>query len=216
MAEVGISIRKYRWYNDLATRWGSRVSHGVSEGCKPYYPLGLREKHTETERSGRSEAPIPPPQRPSERRSQVPRRRRSAATRGFRPIPRPRQAERRLSEAVRADFLALGDQDPEIQRVGPLGGEFRRSQRSGIDGGAADPPGSSSHTSTSACMSDTTGEVPGRGHTSLSPRSPSASRWVADSAPGSARGRPLAGLGPPMVRRWNPWDIASLPVVDTA
>ena len=132
------------------------------------------------------------------------------------PIPRPRQAERRLSEAVRADFLALGDQDPEIQRVGPLGGEFRRSQRSGIDGGAADPPGSSSHTRTSACMSDTTGEVPGRGHTSLSPRSPSASRWVGDSAPGSARGRPLAGLGPPMVRRWNPWDIASLPVVDTA
>ncbi len=51
-------------------------------------------------------------QRPSERRSEVPRRRGSAATRGFRPVPQPRQAERRLSEAVRADFSALGDPFP--------------------------------------------------------------------------------------------------------
>ncbi len=55
---------------------------------------------------------FPPLQRPSERRSEVPRRRGSAATRGFRPVPQPRQAERRLSEAVRADFSALGDPFP--------------------------------------------------------------------------------------------------------
>ena len=28
-------------------------------------------------------------------------------------------------------------------------------------------------------------------------------------------GRPLAEPSPPLVRRWNPWDIAFLPVVDT-
>ena len=56
MAEVGISLRKSQWYNDLATPYGLRVSHGVSEGRKPYYPLGLRDKHAETERSGGSAA----------------------------------------------------------------------------------------------------------------------------------------------------------------
>ena len=54
--EAGISLRKYLWDNDLATRYGLRVSHGVSEGRKPYYPLGLRDKHVETERSGGSAA----------------------------------------------------------------------------------------------------------------------------------------------------------------
>ena len=42
VAEAGISLRKPRWDNDLSTRYGLRVSRGVSEGCKPYYPLGLR------------------------------------------------------------------------------------------------------------------------------------------------------------------------------
>ena len=56
VAEAAISLRKSRWYNDLATPYGLRVSPGVSEGCKPYYPLGLREKHAETERSGGSAA----------------------------------------------------------------------------------------------------------------------------------------------------------------
>ena len=122
VVEAGITLRKFLWDNDLATRCGLRVSHGVSEGRKSRYPPGLRDKHTETERSGGSEAPIPPPQRPSERRSQVPRRRGSDATRGFRPVPRPRQTERRLSEAVRADFSAPGDpypaQVPSAVRVG--------------------------------------------------------------------------------------------------
>ena len=54
--EAGISLRKSRWDNDLATPYGLRVSPGVSEGCKPYYPLGLRDKHAETERSGGSAA----------------------------------------------------------------------------------------------------------------------------------------------------------------
>ena len=31
VAEVGISLRKFRWDNNLATRYGMRVSHGVSE-----------------------------------------------------------------------------------------------------------------------------------------------------------------------------------------
>ena len=44
VAEAGISLRKSPRDNDLATRYGMRVSPGVSEGCKPYYPLGLRQK----------------------------------------------------------------------------------------------------------------------------------------------------------------------------
>ena len=56
VAEVGISLRKSRWDNDLSTRCGLRVSHGVSEGRKSRYPRGLREKHAETERSGGSAA----------------------------------------------------------------------------------------------------------------------------------------------------------------
>ena len=47
--EAGISLRKSRWDNDLATRYGLRVSPGVSEGCKPYYPLGLRQKRRDLE-----------------------------------------------------------------------------------------------------------------------------------------------------------------------
>ena len=54
--EAGIRLRKYLWDKDLATRCGLRVSHGVSEGRKSRYPLGLREKHAETERSGGSAA----------------------------------------------------------------------------------------------------------------------------------------------------------------
>ena len=54
--EAGINLRKSRWDNDLATRCGLRVSHGVSERRKSRYPLGLREKHAETERSGGSAA----------------------------------------------------------------------------------------------------------------------------------------------------------------
>ena len=49
VAEAGISLRKSRWDNDLATRCGLRVSPGVSEGCKPHYPLGLREKRRDLE-----------------------------------------------------------------------------------------------------------------------------------------------------------------------
>ena len=56
VVEAGISLRKSRWDNDLATRCGLRVSHGVSERRKSRYPLGLREKHAETERSGGSAA----------------------------------------------------------------------------------------------------------------------------------------------------------------
>ena len=41
--------RKSLWYNDLATRYGLRVSPGVSEGRKPYYPLGLRQKPRDLE-----------------------------------------------------------------------------------------------------------------------------------------------------------------------
>ena len=47
--EAGISLRKSLWDNDLATRYGLRVSPGVSEGCKPYYPLGLRQKRRDLE-----------------------------------------------------------------------------------------------------------------------------------------------------------------------
>ena len=54
--EAGINLRKSRWDNDLGTRCGLRVSHGVSERRKSRYPLGLREKHAETERSGGSAA----------------------------------------------------------------------------------------------------------------------------------------------------------------
>ena len=54
--EAGISLPKSRWDNDLATRCGLRVSHDVSEGRKLRYPLGLREQHAETERSGGSAA----------------------------------------------------------------------------------------------------------------------------------------------------------------
>ena len=54
--EAGINLRKSRWDNDLATRYGLRVSPGVSEGRKSRYPLGLWEKHAETERSGGSVA----------------------------------------------------------------------------------------------------------------------------------------------------------------
>ena len=56
VAEAGISLRKSRWDDDLATPYGLRVSPGVSERRKSRYPLGLREKHTETERSGGSYA----------------------------------------------------------------------------------------------------------------------------------------------------------------
>ena len=56
VVEAGISLRKFLWDNDLATPYGLRVSHGVSEGRKSRYPLGLREKHAETERSGGSAA----------------------------------------------------------------------------------------------------------------------------------------------------------------
>ena len=59
VVEAGISLRKSLWYNDLATPYGLRVSHGVSEGRKSRYPLGLREKHAETERSGGSAASPP-------------------------------------------------------------------------------------------------------------------------------------------------------------
>ena len=40
--EAGINLRKSRWDNDLATRYGLRVSPGVSEVRKYRYPLGLR------------------------------------------------------------------------------------------------------------------------------------------------------------------------------
>ena len=40
----------------MATPYGLRVSPGVSERRKSRYPLGLREKHIETERSGGSYA----------------------------------------------------------------------------------------------------------------------------------------------------------------
>ena len=56
VVEAGINLRKFLWDNDLATRYGLRVSHGVSEGRKSRYPLGLRDKHAETERSGGSDA----------------------------------------------------------------------------------------------------------------------------------------------------------------
>ena len=56
VAEAGISLRKSRWDNDLATPCGRRVSLGVSERRKSRYPLGLREQHAETERSGGSAA----------------------------------------------------------------------------------------------------------------------------------------------------------------
>ena len=52
--EAGISLPKYLWDNDLATPCERRVSLGVSERRKSRYPLGLREKHAETERSGGS------------------------------------------------------------------------------------------------------------------------------------------------------------------
>ena len=52
--EAGISLRKCLWDNDLATPCERRVSLGVSERRKSCYPLGLREKHAETERSGGS------------------------------------------------------------------------------------------------------------------------------------------------------------------
>ena len=53
-SEAGISLPKYLWDNDLATPCERRVSLGVSERRKSRYPLGLREKHAETERSGGS------------------------------------------------------------------------------------------------------------------------------------------------------------------
>ena len=56
VAEVRISLRKSLWDKDLATPCERRVSHGVSEGRKSRYQLGLREKHAETERSGGSAA----------------------------------------------------------------------------------------------------------------------------------------------------------------
>ena len=49
VVEAGITLRKLLWDNDLATRYGLRVSHGVSEGCQPYYPLGLRQKRRDLE-----------------------------------------------------------------------------------------------------------------------------------------------------------------------
>ena len=52
--EAGISLRKCLWDNDLATPCERRVSLGVSERRKSRYPLGLRDKHAETERSGGS------------------------------------------------------------------------------------------------------------------------------------------------------------------
>ena len=42
VVEAGINLRKFLWDNDLATRYGLRVSHGVSEGRKSRYPPGLR------------------------------------------------------------------------------------------------------------------------------------------------------------------------------
>ena len=130
--EAGVSLRKYLWYNDLVIPSEVRGITWCVRRLKSCFPLGLRQK---PERSGRSEAPIPPPQRPSERRSQVPRRRESAV----RAVSRPREAERRLSEAVRADFSALGDPvktrgdwqrrgtDPRLVRgPGESGGHCRR------------------------------------------------------------------------------------------
>ena len=59
LVEAAISLRKSLCYNDFSTRYGLRVSPGVSEGRKSRYPLGLREKHAETERSGGSAASPP-------------------------------------------------------------------------------------------------------------------------------------------------------------
>ena len=70
VAEVGINLRKSQWDNDLTTRCGLRVSHGVSEGLKSRYPLGLWEKHAETERSGRLDrSPLPRRRRRVRRRN---------------------------------------------------------------------------------------------------------------------------------------------------
>ena len=54
--EAGISLRKYLWDNDLAVSCGRRVSLGVSERRRSRYPLGFRDKHAETEKSGGSAA----------------------------------------------------------------------------------------------------------------------------------------------------------------
>ena len=68
VAEVGISLRKSRWYNDLATPYGLRVSHGVSEGCKPYYPLGLRQKRRDLEARPQHDRPTLSAARPPSRK----------------------------------------------------------------------------------------------------------------------------------------------------
>ena len=56
--EAGINLRKSRWDNDLSTRYGQRVSPGVSEGCKPYYPLGLRQKRRDLDARGLLSRPL--------------------------------------------------------------------------------------------------------------------------------------------------------------
>ena len=55
-------------------------------------------------------------------------------------VSRPRKAERRLSEADRADFSAPGDPIGPLVPVRASPRQFRRSRRSGIENGVADPP----------------------------------------------------------------------------
>ena len=68
VAEAAISLRKSRWYNDLATPYGLRVSPGVSEGCKPYYPLGLRQKRRDLEARPQHDRPTLSAARPPSRK----------------------------------------------------------------------------------------------------------------------------------------------------
>ena len=68
VAEAAISLRKSRWNNDLSTRYGLRVSPGVSEGCKPYYPLGLRQKRRDLEARPQHDRPTLSAARPPSRK----------------------------------------------------------------------------------------------------------------------------------------------------
>ena len=68
VAEAGISLRKSRWYNDLATPCERRVSPGVSEGRKWRYPLGLRQKRRDLEARPQHDRPTLSAARPPSRK----------------------------------------------------------------------------------------------------------------------------------------------------
>jgi hypothetical protein len=89
VAEVGISLRKSPWGNDLANPCKRRASPSVSGDRKPCYPLGLRQKQPDSTDSSDANDGVAAPSTVGELAIRRPQRRRTALPHGIPSWERP-------------------------------------------------------------------------------------------------------------------------------